>query len=184
MSGDADTPEDRVLILAPSANDARLTARFLREAGLHAQICTEAAAFATAAREDCGAWLLAEEAIGLEFSALLGSVLAAQPSWSDVPIVIIASGGGDASSARRAHLVSFGLGGNVTILERPFHTSTLVSAMNAALRARRRQYQVRDLLQQSARQCGTEAALLFPIGTPGDYLARHRLKFPMDDTDR
>ena len=173
MSGDADTPEDRVLILAPSANDARLTARFLREAGLHAQICTEAAAFATAAREDCGAWLLAEEAIGLEFSALLGSVLAAQPSWSDVPIVIIASGGGDASSARRTHLVSFGLGGNITILERPFHTSTLVSAMNAALRARRRQYQVRDLLQQSARDAASLLESQQFLQSTIDALASH-----------
>lgn len=46
-----------------------------------------------------------------------------------------------------------GARGNITLLERPVRILTLVSAAKTALRSRRRQYQVRDLLQreQSAR---------------------------------
>ncbi len=149
-------PDERVLILAPLGNDARLTSAFLSEAGIAAEPCADADGFAEAARAGCGAWLLAEEALSPETVALLGSFLVAQPSWSDLPIIIIASGGGDASSARRARLASFGPGSNVSILERPFRPATLVSTLQAALRARRRQYEVRDLLSQSAR----DAALL------------------------
>src|SRR5438093_8516028 len=38
--------------------------------------------------------------------------------------------------------------GNVTVLERPVRPITLVSAVRAALRARRRQYEIRDLLRE------------------------------------
>lgn len=177
MNGDlrleAVSHDSRILILAPLANDARLTAEFLTSAGLSAQICMDAHGFADTARKDCGAWLLAEEAIDVEFVALLGSVLAAQPSWSDLPIVIIASGGSEASLGRRTRLSSFGPGGNVTILERPFQPSTLVSALNAALRARQRQYQVRDLFQQSARDAASLIESQRFLQSTIDALASH-----------
>ncbi len=143
--------DERVLIFAPLGNDARLTSGFLAEAGLGAEPCADAECFAEAARDGCGAWLLAEEALDVTTAALLGSFLAAQPSWSDLPIIIIAGTGGETSSARRARLAAFGPGSNVSILERPFRPATLVSTIRAALRARRRQYEVRDLLAQSAR---------------------------------
>jgi two-component sensor histidine kinase len=41
--------------------------------------------------------------------------------------------------------------GNVTVLQRPLRLSYLLSAVEAGLRARRRQYQVRDLLEQTER---------------------------------
>ena len=158
-SGDQSPPAsatgERILILAPLGNDARLTAQFLQAAGLDAEPCANPECFAEAARAGCGAWLLAEEALELTATALLRSFLAAQPSWSDLPIVIIASGGGEVSAQRRARLASFGPGGNVSILERPFRPATLVSTLQAALRARRRQYEVRDLLAQSARDTAT-----------------------------
>ena len=156
MSSEDESPPasatgERILILAPLGNDARLTAQFLQTAGLDAELCADAESLAEAARAGCGAWLLAEEALELTATAVLYSFLVAQPSWSDLPIVIIASGGGEVSAQRRARLASFGPGSNVSILERPFRPATLVSTMQAALRARRRQYEVRDLLAQSAR---------------------------------
>jgi signal transduction histidine kinase/CheY-like chemotaxis protein len=42
----------------------------------------------------------------------------------------------------------FPLSGNVTFLQRPLHPVSLVSAVNVAVRSRRRQYQVRDLLAE------------------------------------
>ena len=37
--------------------------------------------------------------------------------------------------------------GNVSFLERPFHPTTLVSIVGSAVRARRRQYQTRTILE-------------------------------------
>ena len=42
-------------------------------------------------------------------------------------------------------------GGNTTVLFRPVHTSSLVTVVRAAIRARRRQFQVRDLLERQER---------------------------------
>jgi signal transduction histidine kinase/ActR/RegA family two-component response regulator len=44
--------------------------------------------------------------------------------------------------------MKLGRSGNVTVLERPVRISTLLSAVNAAVRARRRQYETRDLLMR------------------------------------
>src|SRR4029078_3024426 len=49
---------------------------------------------------------------------------------------------------RRHALEIFGSSANVTLLERPFHATTLVSTIRVATRARRRQRQVRDLIEQ------------------------------------
>src|SRR6185295_15814430 len=48
----------------------------------------------------------------------------------------------------RNALEIFGSSANVTLLERPFHAMTLVSTIRVAARARRRQRQVRDLIEQ------------------------------------
>jgi PAS domain S-box-containing protein len=61
--------------------------------------------------------------------------------------VIILTGGGSSTAGQQA-LKIFGPSANVTLLERPFQVLTLVSTMQVALRARRRQYEVRDLLEQ------------------------------------
>jgi PAS domain S-box-containing protein len=62
--------------------------------------------------------------------------------------VIILTGGGGSSTAGQQALEIFGPSANVTLLERPFQVLTLVSTMQVALRARGRQYEVRDLLEQ------------------------------------
>jgi two-component sensor histidine kinase len=50
--------------------------------------------------------------------------------------------------------------GNVTILERPFHPATLVSAAGAALRARRRQREAEAFLQERAANAERQALLI------------------------
>jgi signal transduction histidine kinase/CheY-like chemotaxis protein len=64
-----------------------------------------------------------------------------QPAWSDLPVLVMAKRGADSLEAQRAveHL------GNVTMLERPVRTLSLVSAARSALRARDRQYEMRAL---------------------------------------
>ncbi len=139
-------PASCVIVHAPTANDARLTAEFLQGAGFLARICEDFAELENGADEQWGCFIVAEEALLGDSSRLLVSALERQPSWSDIPVIIITSGG-KASIERLQRLALLGPGGNVSLLERPFRPDTLVSATAVALKARSRQYEVRDLLQ-------------------------------------
>lgn len=137
--------DQRILVLAPLGNDAALTAGFLDRAGLTTSICLSMTAVAAAARVGCGVLVVAEEALNPTAVAELKAMLAEQPEWSELPLCIVA--GGQMPPQRSRHLSTIAPGTNVTIIERPFHPETLISMVQAALRSRRRQYQVRDLVQ-------------------------------------
>ena len=134
----------RVLILAPTGNDARLTADFLIQAGLPAQICRDATELCAELGRGCGAMLLAEETLGQSSIPALAHALMHQPPWSDIPVTVITT----ANHMRAPRLDILGPGGNVGLLERPFRPGTLVSTMKAALRGRQRQYEMQGLLQE------------------------------------
>lgn len=138
---------NRILILAPTTNDARLTEGFLARAGIEAVIARDLPDLCGRVEEGCGGLLLAEEVLGQKEVQQLVEVLARQPTWSDIPIAVITSGG-EASQARLRRLAVFGPGGNVTLLERPFRPDTLISTVEVALRSRRRQYEVAGLLKK------------------------------------
>ncbi|EEF59966.1 sensor histidine kinase [Pedosphaera parvula] len=139
--------EDRILVLAPTGQDAELTVAFLIKAGFKAQACRDMFDLAHQIQFGCGAVAIAEEALGSSSVQVLVDLCAHQPSWSDLPITIVTSGA-EATEGTMQRLTVFGPTGNVTFLERPFRPLTLVNTMQAALRSRRRQYQVRDLLEQ------------------------------------
>lgn len=138
--------EQRILILAPSENDARLTSEFLRSVGLTSHLCKDMADVCAEMSKGCGATLVAEESLGTRSVSLLLKTLAQQPKWSDLPVSIITSGD-EASQTRLRRLAILAPGGNVTLLERPFRPETLISTLQVALRSRRRQYEVRDMVR-------------------------------------
>jgi signal transduction histidine kinase/ActR/RegA family two-component response regulator len=133
--------EERILVWAPP-RDARLTREFLEESGI---VCTDCPTWETLATEwqkGAGALIVAGELLSASVVANLHAMLSAQATWSDPAIIVVA---GDAEPE---HLEAFGVLGNVSFLQRPLSLKTLRSTVRAALRARRRQYQVRDLLDQ------------------------------------
>lgn len=147
--------EERILVLAPTANDARLAAGVLRNAGLIPQICADIPGLCAEMHRGVGAILLAEETLNPATEACLVKALAQSPPWSDVPVAIITSGDeGSQNWLRRLRALE--KSGNVILIERPFRPETLVSTFELALRSRKRQYEVRDLLEERARN---EAAL-------------------------
>ena len=136
-----------VAILAPTGRDAPVTARVLARAGLTPRICASVAELCAAVQGDVGALLVAEEALGRDARAALLAALDAQPSWSDVPVVVL-TGDGELSRALSPALQAVTARANVTLLERPVRVATLVTALRSALRARRRQLDVRDHLDE------------------------------------
>ena len=133
--------ESRLLILAPVGKDAELTAAKLAVAGMQCHACRDLASLARALAEGAAALLIAEEAL-VGGTEPLATILARQPPWSDVPILLLTQRGADSMTVADALRTL----GNVILLERPIRVSSLISAARAALRARARQYQSRAQL--------------------------------------
>ncbi|HEV2329032.1 MAG TPA: ATP-binding protein [Verrucomicrobiae bacterium] len=139
--------ERRVLIFAPTGNDARLTADFLTKNNLPPQICSSMPELCDEVRQGCGAIILAEEALFEKTALSLVQTLSAQPAWSDIPVILITSAG-EVSQTQLRRFNILGPHGNVTVLERPFRPATLVSTVEVALRTRQKQYEARDSVEE------------------------------------
>ena len=149
--------KDRVLIIAPVGRDAQGMAELLVGHGFEAQICGSLAECATHIQSGAGALVLTEEALELGSLSYLFEALATQPSWSELPLIILTTGG----EPRLARLLELAAdaAGSLTLLERPVGTTTLIRSVEVALNSRRRQYQVRDFLEEQHRkQCELEQA--------------------------
>jgi signal transduction histidine kinase len=139
---------ERVIIIAPVGQDAEAMAALLDAKGFETQICHGLDEYSRGITDGAGALLLTEEALESAQGSLLLDILKAQPPWSELPLIILTSGG----ESRRAGLLNSAAAaaGTVTLLERPISTLTLIHSVQVALNSRRRQYAVRDLVTQLA----------------------------------
>ena len=141
-----------VLLVAPTGRDAKLIADALSISNVQSESMQDvASAIAVFHAKDVGAMLIAEEALDLEAITHLSSALAQQPSWSDLPVLVLTMGGKETFQSRRQEWARRSLG-DVTLLERPIRTATLVSSVTVALHTRSRQYERRlseTILRQS-----------------------------------
>lgn len=145
------SPRDqRILILAPTGRDGELMARFLADAALVPHICTTIDEVGDEMSQGAGVIFLTEEALTTRSLASLARTLMRQPNWSDIPIILLTSGGSE-SPVNTESLASLGAIGNVNLIERPVRMMTLLSTIKTALRARNRQYDVREHLETEVR---------------------------------
>ncbi|HYC51448.1 MAG TPA: ATP-binding protein [Gemmatimonadaceae bacterium] len=144
------SPEETIMVLAPYGRDADVTVRVLTRWGIHARRCMSTAALCDAVHHGYGALLVTEEALTLDGRAKLLGALQSQEPWSDVPVVLLTMPNPD-SGDRDVALGALAERTSLTVLERPVRLATLVSTLRSALRARRRQFDVRDHLEERAR---------------------------------
>jgi signal transduction histidine kinase len=135
-----------VLILCPTGQDSLLIASFLKNEHLDSLIVHSMNELCEMDFEKAGVILIAEEALTTEGIETFNNKLSGQEAWSDIPIVLLTSGGAKNAQFKLKRLEVFVTSGNVTLLERPLQPLTLMSATQVAVRARRRQYLVRNLL--------------------------------------
>jgi signal transduction histidine kinase len=143
-----DRDTDRVLVFLPDGPDAHLVAQVLEEAGLPCERCGDIEALIQGIDSGAGLAILAEEVLSQPAVQRLVEALHRQPRWSDFPLVVLFNSGGQTTQTSRRMLAILEPLGNVSVLERPVRVMSLLSAVQAALRARRRQYLLRDLLDQ------------------------------------
>jgi len=164
----------RFLILGPTPKDAEITADLLRGAGIPSATFTDLNALVGALGDGAAGILVPEEVLSGHLKGTLVEVLAKQPPWSDLPVLILTRHGADSPEATDA----WRLLGNVTLLERPTRVSTLLSAAQTAVRARARQYQIRGHLAERLRN---EQALRSADRRKDEFLATlgHELRNPL-----
>jgi signal transduction histidine kinase len=145
MPGDVPelTHDSRVLILAPAGKDAPMARDVLANHGVAAFVCPTLDALCDEWPRGAGLLLVAEEALFPNGLDQLSACLAAQPAWSDIPVLVFLAGAATTPSIERLRTLP-----NVAVLERPIRIPAFVSTVNAALRGRSRQYQVRDLMAE------------------------------------
>jgi PAS domain S-box-containing protein len=134
--------------VAPFGRDAEAVVRLLRGQGYDADACADLNDVAETLDEHVGVVLLTEEAMRFG-AAALQTRLAAQPSWSDIPFILLAArqrSRHSASELLRARLLE--LTGNAIVLERPLGAASLLSATDSAMRSRQRQFDTRDRMHE------------------------------------
>ncbi len=136
--------DERVLIFAPIGRDGALMARALKDYGIESFLCMDPVSICRELDAGAGMMLLTVEALNEMDLQGLSAVIAEQPPWSDIPIVLLS--GGMVSPDMEESITMLG---NITVLERPVRMPSLLAAVRAALRGRRRQYQIRDLLSDA-----------------------------------
>jgi signal transduction histidine kinase len=130
------------LIHAPIGRDAQIASALLSEVGIPSRIAAGLHEFVAGLGEDVAFAMITEEALRSADLRQLSTWIADQPSWSDLPFIILTHRGGGPERNPAAARLSEALG-NVSFVERPFHATTFVSVARSALRGRRRQYEAR-----------------------------------------
>jgi len=143
--GKSELPQDVVLIFAPTGRDAATTSGLLQRVGISTRICPDFDTLLAEIDHDAGVAFVAEEGLFGQALDKLAARIQGQPAWSDIPFVMLTSRHDNPRVAAWRKTQTERLG-NVSLIERPVQPITLVSVMQAALRARKRQFEIRTLL--------------------------------------
>jgi signal transduction histidine kinase len=172
----------RVMILAPIGRDASASADLLRNAGLTAHVADDLVGLLAGLSAGAGAAFVAEEALFNEDLTALQDWIAQQPPWSDFPFVVLTSHLDHPSVNIWRQTLANKLQ-NASMLERPLQAITLTSAMRVALRARRRQYEVKALIEMQE-QAAERLEALVTERTQELEKANEDLKSQMTERER
>lgn len=150
MSDPNEPSSARVLILAPTGRDAEMVRERVAGDGFPCEICPDLDGLLAGLEAGAGAAVVAQEALTSGAPEALLSALDAQEAWSDLPVLLLTLP--FSRRAPRSHpAVAILERANVTLLQRPLPVQLFLSAVRSAVRARRRQYQMRDLYRDLSR---------------------------------
>lgn len=134
---------DRVLILAPYRRDSEYLSRLLLEHDIKVDVVSAVDDVAHWLATSPGVVIATHEALAPAMLATVGNYLHAQPSWSEMPIVVLLDRASP-NSLIRAELDRAWPRARLLLYQRPVTRMELVSGVQSALLARLRQREVRN----------------------------------------
>lgn len=166
-----------VAVLTSKEADRTVLAGIIERAGFSPLICTSMERLCSEIRNGSDAAVVTDLVLVDDSAALLKQTLSGQPGWSSFPLIIITTSHPNPGYVWHL-LTTIGSPGQAQLLERPVHTAELVSAVQSALSARERQYQVRDELN---RRREAEEKLMEEARRKNEFLALlgHELRNPL-----
>jgi signal transduction histidine kinase/DNA-binding response OmpR family regulator len=171
--------ERKVLVLPPTRRDGDVTRALLRDVGLDCDVVGNARMLASQLNTPIGAVVLTDAAVADPDLSSVMDALDHQPQWSDMPVILLSKPDQRLPADKRR----FGKLTNLTVLDRPTSGRALVSAVEAAMRGRARQYQIRDQLNslQEADTALRESAERMSLGVQVAGLAVAEVDYAMQE---
>jgi signal transduction histidine kinase len=163
-------PQERILVLAPLTGDTVLADRILNQAGFTTASCHNFDDLCNKVQEGAGAVIMVEEALPKTQLDTLLKNLDQQLPWSALPLIILTQKHKPSATAL-ATLAPVTALRNASFLERPVRVMTLISTVQAALAARRQQYEVQHLFKQLEESVARRDEFLAMLG--------HELRNPL-----
>ena len=174
--------ENRVLILAPTSKDGKITANLLLEDGVPSFICKDLPEVCHEFKQGASALIITQEAVLSDSEHQLRNILMSQETWSDIPIIVLTVPGRDLTSTLK-QLANIG---HMTLIKRPVQLNNFISTIRTALRDRERQYQIRnDLADRMVQAEALEIAVVTANAASvakSEFLANmsHEIRTPMN----
>jgi len=141
---ESEANNQRVVVFAPTPQDAHLCRDILQQNGIDVYCCDTMTSLCESIGEGAGMALIAQEYLNEVAITMLKQTLNQQPKWSELPLLVLLQAG-DIGSRTLQQIMSLE---HVTLINRPLRIAVFITTIHAKLRDRRRQFEVRDLLNE------------------------------------
>lgn len=174
--------ELRILVVAPTGRDAALLCAAMSRVGVQAMECRSCDEACHEMKTGAAGIIVAEEALTPSSISQFADLFANQPPWSDFPLIVLTLAGAVTPQSQARQRVRKPLT-RALELERPIRPETLLSTVQSAIRARMRQYELRDQLekQREAHEALIRSEKLAVVGRLAATIA-HEINNPLEAT--
>ncbi|MBC8087473.1 MAG: response regulator [Phycisphaerae bacterium] len=143
--------ESRVLLVPPTRRDGEAISKLLDTSRVDCKVCRSMSELCAEMKVGVGSVLVAEESLTANPEEFINGIRG-QSVWSDIAVIVLSRSGTELPQLTA--LIPYL--GNVSVVERPVRVNTLLAMVRSSLRARQRQYEVREHIAQ---QLDAEAEL-------------------------